>query len=171
MNPMLPNLLGGKMSSSHPSSTKIMFLDDPETVTQKICGANTKWENGATNGVMASLRDILIPVSQLRSRRLRDGMNGIDGKKHGGIAEGQQSFGRANSPDGTVFSVEVKGGYEHYSSYEEIEKSLSEGRITSGELNNAVAAAFNRLLDPVRKIYAENKEWQAVAKLAYPEDT
>ncbi|KAF7854664.1 hypothetical protein EAF04_010233 [Stromatinia cepivora] len=156
MNPMLPNLIGGKMSSSHPPNTKIAFLDDSETVTKKISGANTKAESALTNGVMASLRDILIPISHLRARI--------------GITEGQTSFCGANSPDGTVFSVKTKSGEEHYSSYEEVEKSLFDGRITVEELNTAIAAAFNQLLDTIRKKYAENEEWQAATKLAYPVD-
>ncbi|CAD6451367.1 704e7ef9-8d7b-4daf-a1a4-b2e579fc53c9 [Sclerotinia trifoliorum] len=156
MNPMLPNLQGGKMSSSHPPSTKIALLDDAETVTKKLFGANTKVEGASTNGVMASLRDILIPISNLRARI--------------GITEGQKSFAGANSPDGTVFSVKVKSGEEHFSSYEEVEKSLIDGRVTVEEINTAIAGAFNQLLDTIRKKYEEDEEWQAATKLAYPVD-
>ena len=86
MNPMLPNLLGGKMSSSHPPNTKIMFLDSPEEVTQKICKANANWTNGSINGVMASLRDILIPISELRWARLQ---NSDDHKERAERVDGQ----------------------------------------------------------------------------------
>lgn len=156
MNPMLPNLQGGKMSSSHPPNTKIALTDDAETVSKKIFGANTKVATALTNGVMASLRDILIPISHLRTRI--------------GITEGQKSFAGANAPEGTVFSIKTKSGEEHYSSYEEVEKSLHDGQITVEEINTAIAGAFNQLLATIRKKFTENEEWQAVTKEAYPVD-
>jgi tyrosyl-tRNA synthetase len=159
MNPMLPNLLGDKMSSSHPPNTKIMFLDSAEAVTQKICEANTNWTNGTTNGVMVSLRDILIPISEFRWGRL------LKGEDH------RQPFCSKDAPTGTVFSiVDGEGESRHYRSYEEIQHDLTENKVSSQVLNSAVANAFNQLLEPVRRMYDESDDWQRIDKLAYPED-
>ena len=39
LNELLPSLTGGKMSSSHPAHTTIMFLDDADAVVEKLAGA------------------------------------------------------------------------------------------------------------------------------------
>jgi hypothetical protein len=36
-------------------------------------------------------------------------------------------------------------------------------------LKTAVGDAINKLLDPIRKAFEENEEWQKVEKLAYPD--
>jgi tyrosyl-tRNA synthetase len=172
MSPMLPNLLGGKMSSSHPPNTKIMFLDDPETINKKISEAYKEGSSVIENGVLASLKDILIPTSELRWERLRKrkGMDLSDGQ---GMVGNQKPFCSGDAPTGSVFTVKVdeKDGreYKHYKSYGEIEQDLTEGKLSPDALKTAVAAAFNSLLDPIRKTYEESEEWKAVDKLAYPE--
>lgn len=37
------------------------------------------------------------------------------------------------------------------------------------DLKLAVSAAINRLLDPIRKAFAEDEEWRKVEALAYPD--
>ncbi|OAL26813.1 hypothetical protein AYO20_09955 [Fonsecaea nubica] len=69
MNPMLPNLYGDKMSSSHPPHTKIMFLDDEATVEEKVRAGYLSSDEVSRNGVLATLRDVLIPLSQLQMER------------------------------------------------------------------------------------------------------
>ena len=70
-----------------------------------------------------------------------------------------------------MFSItEGEGEAKHYRSYGEIEHDIIENKISSQMLNVAVANAFNQLLEPVRRMYAESDEWQRIDKLAYPED-
>ncbi|SLM35862.1 Tyrosine-tRNA ligase [Lasallia pustulata] len=172
MNTMLPNLLGGKMSSSHPPNTKIMFLDSSEAVTKKISEAYNGEKSVNQNGVLASLRDILIPIGKLRLERLenRGDMKSAEAQDS---PSNQPSFCAEDAPGDTVFSVKVEDGkngsrYRHYRSFEAIEQDLAENKISPSELSGAVAAAFNQLLDPVRKAYAASEEWQEVDRLAYP---
>ncbi|KAH0538093.1 hypothetical protein FGG08_005305 [Glutinoglossum americanum] len=166
MNPMLPNCLGEKMSSSSPPNTKIMILDSPDAVTKKISEADDRGNNVAENGVLASLRDILIPISELRLERLQ-------GRDPAEALPDQQPFCSRDAPEGTVFTVETGGGngrgYKHYKSYKEIEQDLAENELSHFALNMAIADAFNQLLDPIHKAYGESKEWQEVDMLGYPD--
>ncbi|MCJ1384242.1 hypothetical protein MMC17_007358 [Xylographa soralifera] len=156
---MLSNLLGGKMLSSHPLNTKIMFLDDLETINKKIFEAYKEGSNVMKSGVLAFLKDILIPTSELRLERLRKrtGMNLSGGQ---GTVGNPKPFCSGHAPTGSFFTVEVdeKDGrkYKHYKSYSEIEQDLTEGKLFPNTLRTAVAAAFNSLLDPIRNAYEES---------------
>lgn len=172
MNTMLPNLLGGKMSSSHPPNTKIMFLDSSEAVTKKISEAYNGENSVNQNGVLASLRDILIPIGKLRLERLED-RDDMKSAKAQGTPSNKLSFCAEDAPGDTVFSVKVDDGengcrYRHYRSFNAIEQDLAKKELSPSELSRAVAAAFNQLLDPVRKAYAASEEWQEVDRLGYP---
>ncbi|KIW76042.1 hypothetical protein Z517_10787 [Fonsecaea pedrosoi CBS 271.37] len=78
MNPMLPNLYGDKMSSSHPPHTKIMFLDDEATVEEKVRAGYLSSDEVSRNGVLATLRDVLIPLSQLQMERWVGGTASVE---------------------------------------------------------------------------------------------
>ncbi|KAH0846347.1 Tyrosine--tRNA ligase, cytoplasmic [Fonsecaea pedrosoi] len=78
MNPMLPNLYGDKMSSSHPPHTKIMFLDDEATVEEKVRAGYLSSDEVSRNGVLATLRDVLIPLSQLQMERWVEGTASVE---------------------------------------------------------------------------------------------
>lgn len=170
MNPMLPNLLGDKMSSSHPPSTKVMFLDSPETIRKKISDAYSAGD-AAANAVLGTLRDILFPASELRLDGLESG--GLASSAKGqGIMSGRQPFCTEDAPAGTIFSVRVDGqdgrGYRHYGSYDDLEQELAEKKLPADSLMAAIADALSDLLEPVRKMYEESAEWQDVDRLAYP---
>lgn len=70
MNPMVPGLTGGKMSSSEEDS-KIEFLDDPSTLKKKLNKAFCEPGNIAENGVLAFVKQVLLPLSdnQFQIRR------------------------------------------------------------------------------------------------------
>uniref|UniRef100_A0A6G1SKN4 Tyrosine--tRNA ligase n=1 Tax=Aceria tosichella TaxID=561515 RepID=A0A6G1SKN4_9ACAR len=61
MNPMVPGLSGGKMSSSEIDS-KIDLLDDAETVKTKLDGALCSKENLSENGVLAFIEHVIWPL-------------------------------------------------------------------------------------------------------------
>lgn len=163
MNTMLASLVGGKMSSSDPPNTKIMFLDGPNTVREKIAGAYCERGEIAKNGILPTLKEILIPISELWMANRRHGQ---------GLSGGPNPFSSADAPEGTVFSVEFHandgGGYRHYQSYDEIEHEFAERTLDPEALKNTVAGALNRLLAPIRRAYRENKAWQEIDTLAYP---
>lgn len=61
MNPMVPGLAGGKMSSSEIQS-KIDLLDEPETVKRKLQSAPCDPNNPTENGVLAFIQHVILPL-------------------------------------------------------------------------------------------------------------
>ncbi|GFT66019.1 tyrosine--tRNA ligase, cytoplasmic, partial [Nephila pilipes] len=61
MNPMVPGLTGGKMSSSLEDS-KIDLLDNPATVKKKLKKAFCEPGNLEENGVLAFVKHVLLPL-------------------------------------------------------------------------------------------------------------
>lgn len=171
MNPMLPNLQGGKMSSSHPPHTKISFLDSAEAIKDKIDMAFDNAESMERNGVLLALKDILIPASTIARNQLVNHKQ-LDSFQGDGDEPYPFTFYGEDAPDGTAFTIEVDRKHfherKHYSNYGDIETDLTEGRIPSRDLKVAVARAFNQLLDPIRKAYKLNVAWQTSENLGYP---
>lgn len=65
MNPMVPGLAGGKMSSSEPDS-KIDMLDDPEVVKKKLKKAYAVPKVVEDNGVLSFVEYVLLPAGVLK---------------------------------------------------------------------------------------------------------
>ncbi|KAI6017852.1 tyrosyl-tRNA synthetase [Pisolithus marmoratus] len=163
MNPMVPGLMGGKMSASDADS-KIDFLDPPEVVKRKIRKAFCEEGNVSENGLLAFLEAVLIPVSQLRLERLRD-QGRIDGQ------EGQKPFVADDAPEGTVFTIrrEKGGGPSHYKNYQELKDDFSAKKIHPGDLKASVRDAITSLLGPIQAIFLANDDWKQIERLAYPD--
>lgn len=66
MNPMVPGLAGGKMSSSEPDS-KIDVLDAPAVVTKKLKKAFAVPKEVEGNGILSFVEYVLLPAGILRS--------------------------------------------------------------------------------------------------------
>ncbi|TFK81677.1 tyrosyl-tRNA synthetase [Polyporus arcularius HHB13444] len=170
MNPMVPGLGGGKMSSSDPNS-KIDFLDPPEVVRRKIKNAFCEEGNTAENGVLAFVKAVLIPVSELRIER-QQGKTGADAEEGASAIGDQTPFALEGAPDGTVFSVfrkEEYGGSLHYKSFDELEADFAAKKLHPKDLKTAVADGIIRLLDPIRAAFEQDEEWKKTEKLAYPD--
>ncbi|KAF8885561.1 tRNA synthetases class I-domain-containing protein [Gymnopilus junonius] len=167
MNAMVPGLAGGKMSASDPNS-KIDFLDTAETIRKKLKSAFCEEGTVEGNGVLAFVEAVLIPISQLRLERL-------SGQYHGVLEEGlgdHRPFISDNAPEGTVFSVERDekfGGNSHYKNYDEVEVDFKEKKLHPKDLKASVANGIVRLLEPIRKAFEADEEWQRIEKLAYPD--
>ncbi|KAI0631641.1 tyrosyl-tRNA synthetase [Trametes polyzona] len=170
MNPMVPGLGGGKMSSSDPDS-KIDFLDGPEVVRRKIKKAFCEEGNADENGVLSFVQAVLIPISELRIERAK-GQTGADADEGAGATGDQMPFTVEGAPEGTVFSIfrkEEHGGPLHYSSFDALREDFKAKKVHPKDLKTAVADAIVRLLDPIRKAFEADEEWQKVEKLAYPD--
>lgn len=61
MNPMIPGLTGGKMSASEENS-KIDLLDDQEGMRRKLKTANCSEPTSETNGILAFIKYVLLPI-------------------------------------------------------------------------------------------------------------
>ncbi|KAI0064844.1 tyrosine tRNA ligase [Artomyces pyxidatus] len=170
MNAMVPGLAGGKMSSSDPDS-KIDFLDPPDAVRKKIKKAFCEEGNITENGILAFVKAVLIPISELRIERAR-GETLADDEEGQGATGNQRPFVGEGAPEGTVFSVyrdEKFGGSSHYASFEEVEKAFADKELHPKDLKTAVGDALVSLLEPIRKTFDESEEWQKIEKLAYPD--
>lgn len=171
MNPMVPGLMGGKMSSSDPDS-KIDFLDPPEAVKRKIKKAFCEEGNITENGLLAFTKAVLIPISQLRIERRR-GETGVDSEEGQGAIGDQSPFVDDDAPEGTVFTIRREGKFggppSHYKDYQELEDDFSAKKVHPGDLKTAVNKAIDSLLAPIRTAFAESPEWQKIEKLAYPD--
>ena len=65
MTPLIPGLIGKKMSASEPKS-KIDLLDDEKTVQEKVRGAYCEEGKLEDNGVLAFLKLVVMPLKQDR---------------------------------------------------------------------------------------------------------
>ncbi len=63
MTPLIPGLIGKKMSASDPKS-KIDLLDNPKTVQDKLKSAYAEEGIVEDNGVLAFLKQVIMPIKQ-----------------------------------------------------------------------------------------------------------
>ncbi|KAK4326267.1 hypothetical protein Pmani_003199 [Petrolisthes manimaculis] len=107
MNPMVPGLTGGKMSSSEVRS-KVDLLDSPREVEGKLIGADCAAER-PENGIMAFVKHVLFPIVRLRGGRFcLSGVGGGDGGA-GGVGGREGGLGGAGGREGGLGGV---GGRE-----------------------------------------------------------
>ncbi|KAM7193800.1 tRNA synthetases class I (W and Y) domain containing protein [Rhypophila sp. PSN 637] len=205
MNPMLPNLFGDKMSSSHPPHTKIRLLDDEHTVKDKVAKAHERSvaaidniensigtsndvviEKDNENGILATLRDILIPISQLQDEGIVSSSSQIattSPESNESEDEKKRSlcprFTTPDAPKGSVFTVTINktadGGEEekrvHFKSFEEILSALKDKTLDMDVLVLNIANAIDSLMRPLREAYERNENWQKEDRLGYPEES
>jgi len=170
MNAMVPGLAGGKMSASDPNS-KIDFLDTPEIIRKKLKSAFCEEGNTQENGVLSFVEAVLIPISQLRLERTAAAQAGSSSVLESGLGD-QRPFISDDAPEGTIFSVERDekfGGSTHYKTFDEIKVDFENKQLHPKDLKTSVANGIIRILEPVRKAFEENEEWQRIEKLAYPD--
>jgi tyrosyl-tRNA synthetase len=172
MNEMVPGLAGGKMSSSDPNS-KIDLLDAPAAITKKIKAAFCEEGNAEDNGVLAFVKAVLIPISQLRRERARmtDDQLAAEGITRA-AAEAQKPFVSAGAPDDAVFTIvrdDKFGGPLHYTDYAVLKADFEERKVHPKDLKAAVGQAIQELLAPIRAAYEADEEWQAIERAAYPD--
>lgn len=168
MNPMVPGLSGGKMSSSDPKS-KIDFLDSPADVKSKIKAAVCTPGQVEDNGVLAFIKAVLIPVQNLREEQAK-----LRGEEHAPRGEKSGSFVKPDAPLGTVFSVPRKadfGGDIHFASYQELEDAYAKEELHPGDLKNGVTEALVALLTPIKEKFEADPEWKEVERLGYPDQS
>jgi tyrosyl-tRNA synthetase len=138
MNPMVPGLHGGKMSSSDLDS-KIDLLDPPDVVTKKIKKAVAAPKIVEENGVLAFVEFVLLPAAALK---------------------GSREFIVDRSRDNLEPLV--------YTSIAQMHDDYRNDVLTPQLLKPAVAKGINELLAPIQKAYAESKEFQETAAKGYP---
>ncbi|KAL2162448.1 hypothetical protein VTH06DRAFT_7361 [Thermothelomyces fergusii] len=138
LNPMVPGLHGGKMSSSDPDS-KIDLLDPPETVAKKIKKAHAAPQVVEENGLIAFIEFVLLPAARLR---------------------GNGEFRVERERDGLEPLV--------YTDIEKLREDYKNDVLTPQLLKPAITRDLNSLLAPIQEAFQASKEWQEVAEKAYP---
>ncbi|KAI4231008.1 MAG: hypothetical protein LQ349_005892 [Xanthoria aureola] len=139
MNPMVPGLSGGKMSSSDPKS-KVDLLDDPATIQRKIGKAFCAPRLIEGNGILAFIQHVLLPYSQLQSP---------DGKASISVVLKDQTEATTLASFG-----EVTAAYEADQLTPQIAKKL-------------VIEVLTRLTTSIRNEFDADVEWQRIAGVAY----
>ncbi|KXX75621.1 Tyrosine--tRNA ligase, cytoplasmic [Madurella mycetomatis] len=138
LNPMVPGLHGGKMSSSDPDS-KIDLLDPAETVAKKIRKAIAAPQRVEENGLLAFIEFVLLPAARLR---------------------GTSEFRVDRERDGLEPLV--------YTDIEKIREDYKNDVLTPQLVKPAIARDLNALLAPIQEAFQASKEWQEIAEKAYP---
>ncbi|KAG5979636.1 hypothetical protein E4U55_004940 [Claviceps digitariae] len=139
LNPMVPGLQGGKMSSSDQES-KIDLLDAPEVVAKKIKKAIAAPRVVEDNGVLAFVEFVLLPAS--------------------GLKGGKRQFTVERDRDGLEPLV--------YDNIAQMQEDYKNDTLTPQQLKAAVAKGLNELLAPIQAAYQASKDWQQIALSAYP---
>ncbi|MCX8205653.1 MAG: tyrosine--tRNA ligase [Candidatus Micrarchaeota archaeon] len=124
MNPMLPGLSGGKMSSSEPES-KIDLLDDEVTIKRKFAKAFCPEGEAENNGVLAMCKFVLFPMLE------RKGMGSL-----------------------TIERPEKFGGDVEFKAYDELERAYIAKKVHPMDLKAGVAGEFAALMKPLREQFA-----------------
>ncbi|KAL1840624.1 hypothetical protein VTJ49DRAFT_275 [Mycothermus thermophilus] len=138
LNPMVPGLHGGKMSSSDPDS-KIDLLDPPEVVAKKIRKAHAAPQVVEENGLLAFIEFVLLPAARLR---------------------GDGEFRVERERDGLEPLV--------YTGIEKITEDYKNDVLTPQLIKPAITRELNALLAPIQEAFQASKEWQEIADKAYP---
>ncbi|KAB8078500.1 hypothetical protein BDV29DRAFT_144588 [Aspergillus leporis] len=139
LNPIVPGLSGGKMSSSEEDS-KIDLLESVESIKKKLRKAQAAPQQIENNGVLAFAQYVLLPALALRT--------------------GQPEFRVSRERDGLAPLV--------YTSIEQIQEDYKKDILTPQLLKPAVADALIELTAPIRAAYEASPEWQDVILKAYP---
>ncbi|EDO32430.1 predicted protein [Nematostella vectensis] len=125
MNPMVPGLTGGKMSSSEEDS-KIDMLDSASVVKKKVKKAFCEEGNIDDNGVLAFAKFVLFPILELKN---------------------QKEF--------VIERSEENGGNLVFADYSTLEKTFAEKDLHPLDLKNGVCKFLDQLMDPVRKKFEQ----------------
>lgn len=140
MNPMVPGLgQGGKMSASDPNS-KIDLLEEPKQVKKKINTAFCSPGNVEDNGLLAFVENVVKPIQLLKDNKF----------------------------EFHIERPEKFGGPITFTDFESLKRDFAELKLAPPDLKTGVADAINLLLEPIRKEYAENPEFQEAALKGYP---
>lgn len=143
MNPMVPGLTqGGKMSASDPNS-KIDLLDSPKQVQKKINSAYCSPGVVEDNGLLAFIQYVISPIQELKYGR-------------------EKFHFYINRP-------EKFGGPVTYDSLGKLFEDFKELKLAPPDLKTGVSDAINELLEPIRKEFESNPEFQAALANGYPE--
>ncbi len=136
MTPLVPSLSAGGKMSSSDPNSKIDLLEKTPDIKSKLNKAFCPEKSTENNGVLAFLKYVIM-------------VHKVD-KKEKLFIQRPEKF----------------GGNLEFSSYEELEKVYSEGKLHPMDLKNALALEIDKMVDSIRKDF-EGKE--KLITEAYPQ--
>ncbi|KAI9697870.1 MAG: hypothetical protein M1820_007657 [Bogoriella megaspora] len=139
MNPMIPGLRGGKMSSSD-SKSKIDLVDDAETVSKKIAKAECAPGEVNDNGILAFIQHVLLPYSQLQSQ---------------------------NGKAAITVMLEDQTEPTTFTSFAEISAAYEANLLTPQIAKKLVEEVLIKLIGAIRQDFEADPEWQRISDAAY----
>ncbi|KAI9044521.1 tyrosine--tRNA ligase TYS1 [Aspergillus affinis] len=139
INPLVPGLTGGKMSSSEEDS-KIDLLESVDSIRKKIRKAQAAPQQTENNGVLSFAQYVLFPALALKS--------------------GTPEFRVSRERDGLEPLV--------YNNIDQMVSDYKNDVVTPQLLKPAVADALVELTAPIRAAFDASPEWQDVITKAYP---
>lgn len=142
MNPMVPGLSGGKMSSSDPKS-KIDLLDDGNTIRKKTAKAFCAPRQVEGNGILAFIQHVLLPLSQLKSSDRKTAALSVTFK---------------DETEPTVFH-----------SFADLIKAYEADLLSPQLAKKIVQDGLVLLTASIRHEFEQDEEWQALSRAAYPD--
>jgi tyrosyl-tRNA synthetase len=140
MNPMVPGLAGGKMSSSDPKS-KIDLVDDVATIRKKVAKAYCAPDEVQGNGILAFIQRVIVPFSVLQA------LDGVPSIKV--ILKGQS--------ENTIVNP-----------FPAVTAAYESGSLTPQLAKKIVEEGLIRLTEPIRRQFEAGEEWQAIYREVYP---
>lgn len=177
MNPMVPGLTGGKMSSSEANS-KIGLLDSSNDIKKKIKSAFCEEGNIENNGVLSFIRMVLFPVCRtyVKTNDNKIGyLRRVDGDNIVARMNGQDII--YNKTDVTLIGgyrinrpAKWGGGYKDYATYDELEQAFANKQEHPSDLKQSVTDYIEQLLQPIRAKF-DNDDMRQLIKDAYPPTT
>ncbi|CAH2355192.1 tyrosine--tRNA ligase, cytoplasmic [[Candida] railenensis] len=142
MNPMVPGLgQGGKMSASDPNS-KIDILETPKNIKKKVNSAYCAPGEVEGNGLIAFLQHVVQPIQELKADK-----------------EGVFDF--------SIDRPEQYGGPISYDSIDKLKEDYSSGALGPIDLKAGVAEKIVELLEPIKRAFDSDPEFQKVEVAAY----
>lgn len=134
-------------------NSKIDFLDAPEVLRRKIRKSVCEEGNVTDNGLLSFLDAVLIPISHLWREQAR--LNDVSKDCV------QRPFVGADAPKGCVFTIEREerfGGSLHYSEFAALKEDFAKRTVHPKDLKDSVGNAISHLLEPIRAMYANDRE-------------
>lgn len=143
MNKMVPGLgQGGKMSASDPNS-KIDILETDKIIRKKIGSAFCAPGDIDNNGLIAFVENVIQPIQELK--------------------QDQVGFFKFH-----IDRPEQYGGPITYSSIESLKQDFKDEKLSPVDLKAGVSAQIIELVDPIRKDFEADKEFQQAEANGYP---
>eukprot|EP00475_Leptophrys_vorax_P013851 TRINITY_DN201_c1_g2_i1.p1 TRINITY_DN201_c1_g2~~TRINITY_DN201_c1_g2_i1.p1 ORF type:complete len:406 (-),score=145.07 TRINITY_DN201_c1_g2_i1:313-1530(-) len=161
MNPMVPSLQGKKVKGAEDEKKEKKLDDDGDEIVEF-----EKMSASDKNSKIDCLDSEKEVNNKIKSAFCEEG----NIEQNGVLEFARLVLFPAFHNRFTIERPEKYGGSVTYTSYKDMEAAYAAKELHPGDLKKSVAAALNRLLDPIRKKFEVDPRLQQLVLEAYPED-